>query len=132
MDVRELTDRSHDDAIFTDVAWHGYAYFDAIESALPSTFEFGEGVADSQRCWVGYLPSTDEFLAGYDLWLQASDDGGDDEMAGGLVTWRLTIENGALVATPVKSERLPQSIYDGDALDQIRARHPDHVEIDID
>lgn len=134
MDVRELTDRGHDDAVYTDVAWHGFAYFDEIQSALPSTFDFGDGVADSQRCWVAYLPSTDEFLAGFDLWLQR-DDGDPDEadaMAGGLATLRLSITNDKLVVTAVKSERLPSSIYEGDALDIIHARYPDHVEIDID
>ena len=127
MDVRELTDRSQDDAVYTDVAWHGFVYFDEIQSALPLTFDFGEGVADSQRCWVAYLPSTDEMLAGFDLWLK-----GDDAMAGGLATLRLSIANDKLVVTAVKSERLPSSIYEGDALDVIRARYPDHVEIDID
>jgi hypothetical protein len=133
--MRELTDRSQDRTNDSDVAWRGRPYFAEIRPVLPATFEFGVGVADSQRCWVGYNPSTDEFLAGYDLWLDVSEDDvkdDDDLMAGGLVTLKLEISGERVIASAVKRERLPKSIYSGGTLDDIKARYPEHIEIDVD
>lgn len=133
--MRELTDRNQDAAADPEVAWRGHAYFNEIRLTLPSQLDFGAGVRGSQRCWVAYAPSTDEFLAGYDLWLDVdeSDDVDDDDlMAGGLVTIRLKFENNALIASPVRSERLPRSIYSGGTLDDIRARYPGLIEVDVD
>ena len=129
---RELTDRDHDRMpSYPNVAWRGFAYLDRIVPVLPEPEGFGEDVRDGQRCWVGYVPSTDEFLVGYDLWLRATTDG-DSAMAGGFATVRLSIAGTELAVEVKARERFPHSIYNGDTLDVIEARYPDLVEIDID
>jgi hypothetical protein len=137
--VRELTNRDHDHLpSYPNVAWQGFGYVDRIERVLPEADGFGEDVDSGQKCWVGYLPSTDEFLVGYDLWLHRDDDDDDDDdddegalMAGGFTKLKLAIVGAGLTVDVVGHERFTKPVYDG-ALDQIEQRHPDLVEIDID
>ncbi len=130
---RELTERSQDHLpSYPDIAWRGHAYLEHIEPILPEASGFGEDVTDGQRCWVGYVPSTDEFLLGYDLWLREVSEEGEATMAGGLTRVRLSTSTGELVVSLVAHDRFPHSIYSGDTLDVIQARFPDLIEIDID
>jgi hypothetical protein len=52
-------------------------------------------------------------------------------MAGGLVTLKLEISAERVIASAVKRDRLPKSIYSGGTLDDIEARYPEHLEIDV-
>ena len=130
---RELTHRD-DDRLpsYPNVAWRGFAYLDRIEPVLPEAEGFGDDVDSGQRCWVSYLPATDEFLVGYDLWLRGGDgDEGEAQMAAGFIKLRLSVEGAELKVSIVGHERFPGTVY-GKGLDAIEARHPDRVEIDID
>jgi hypothetical protein len=136
--VRELTNREHDHLpSYPNVMWRGFAYLKRIAPVLPEADGFGDDVQSGQRCWVGYLPSTDEFLVGYDLWLRSSGDDEDDRdgddslMAGGFTTLRLSIVGTDLAVNIVGHERFPDTVYSG-ALKQIEARHQNLIEIDID
>lgn len=129
---RELTNRQHDHLpSYPNVAWRGFAYLDRIVPILPEADGFGDDVESGQRCWVGYLPSADEFLVGYDLWLRRNPGEQQAQMAGGFTRLRLATTGDDLGVTVLANERFSSTVY-AKALDVIQARHPDLIEIDID
>ena len=88
-----------------------------------------QGDCDSQECYLGYIPSTDTFVMGFDVWPDDDEYFDEEEDIDNVFMFKMD-GNNAVDVRPVAVSRY--MFYSGGCYQEVRQAFPDIIDLRLD